>query len=67
MILRNGIQCFDNLQNCSYNGNTNLKLRECKIERESDSEQHIFETSNKQYVKLSEYNLYLRHLFNLIC
>jgi hypothetical protein len=52
MILRNGIQCFDNLQNCSYNGNTNLKLRECKIERESASEQHIFETSNKQVCKI---------------
>jgi hypothetical protein len=47
MILEDGIQYFDNL-NCSYNVNTNLKLKECKIEFESDIEQHSFEASNKQ-------------------
>jgi hypothetical protein len=48
MILKDGIQCFDNLQNCSYNVNTNLKLKECMIECESDIEQHSFDISNSQ-------------------
>jgi hypothetical protein len=48
VILKDGIQCFDNLWNCSYNVNTNLKLKEYKIECEYDIEQHSFETSNSQ-------------------
>jgi hypothetical protein len=46
MILKDGIEYFDNLQNSFYNVNTNLKLKECKIECDFDIEQHSFETSN---------------------
>jgi hypothetical protein len=48
---------FDNLQDHVYN-TKNIKLKECKIDVESDTAQHGSHTSNKQVCKcISLYNL----------